>query len=117
MRWGMNISYSQVESQCNQLHETAKKMKDILDMVSEIRKNACNSASWNGEASNAYSEKLSLLIGSFDEAFLEIENSILYMASCSSGYQALDQQVMQEICSNLNITEPNLSTSNIFGVN
>ena len=37
------------------------------------------------------------------------------MASCSDGYQAIDNQIMHEICSNLKINEPSLNTSNIFG--
>lgn len=110
----MNISYSQVEMQCNELHSVAKNMKEILDNIDGIRTKISNGDSWSGSASNIYSEKLLSITKNFEEVFFEIENSILYMARISDGYQAIDQHVMREICSNLKITEPNLNTSNIF---
>lgn len=110
----MNISYSQVEAQCNELHSVAKNMKEILDNIDAIRTRILNGESWSGSASNTYSNKLGSISKVFEEVFFEIENSILYMASCSDGYQAIDQQIMHEICSNLRITEPSLNTSNIF---
>lgn len=110
----MNISYSQVEAQCNELHSVAKNMKEILDNIDGIRTRIANGDSWSGSASTTYSSKLESVAKNFEEVFLEIENSILYMASCSDGYQAIDQQIMREICSNLKITEPSLNTSNIF---
>lgn len=110
----MNISYSQVEEQCNELHAVAKNMKEILDNIEGIRTKISSKDSWSGYASDIYSGKLESISKNFEEVFIEIENSILYMASCSDGYQAIDQQIMKEICSNLKITEPNLNTSNIF---
>lgn len=110
----MNISYSQIEAQCNELHSVAKNMKEILENIEGIRIRILNGDSWSGSASNNYSNKLGSVSKNFEEVFLEIENSILYMAKCSDGYQAVDQQIMREICSNLKITEPNLNTSNIF---
>ncbi len=110
----MNISYSQVEEQCNELHAVAKNMKEILDNIDGIRIKVLNGDVWSGEASEIYSNKLESVSKGFEEIFLEIENSILYMAGCSSGYQAIDRQIMNEICSNLKITSPNLNTSNIF---
>lgn len=110
----MNISYSQVESQCNELHSTAKNMKEILDNINSIKSKVSSGGSWNGSASDTFAKKLEAVSKNFEEIFSELENSILYMASCSDGYQAIDQQVMREICSNLQITEPSLNTSNIF---
>lgn len=110
----MKISYSQVEEQCNELHLVAKNMKEILDNIDEIGSKILDADTWSGKAANHYSDKLTAITTNFEEVFLEIENSILYMASCSDGYQAIDKQIMKEICSNLKITEPTLSTSNIF---
>lgn len=110
----MNISYSQVEAQCNELHSIAKNMKEILDEIVKIKNDVSKGSIWSGNAANKYSEKLNAVAKNFDEVFVEIENSILYMANCSDGYQAIDEQIMREICSNLNITEPNLETSHIF---
>lgn len=111
----MNISYSQVEQQCNELHSAAKKMKEIINNINDVRVKILNGNSWNGTASDTFCNKLESITKNFDEVFVELENSILYMAKCSDGYQAIDKHIMQEICSNLKITEPNLNTSNIFG--
>ena len=110
----MKISYNQVETQCNQLHSVAKNMKELLENINGIGSKISNGDSWSGSASDKYIEKLNLISKNFDEIFLEIENSILYMASCSDGYQAIDEKIMNEICSNLKIGEPNLNTSSIF---
>lgn len=110
----MNISYNQVETQCNELHSVAKNMKEILDNIDGVGNKVANSNSWSGNAASTYSEKLNSISKNFEEIFSEIENSILYMASCAEGYQAIDEKLMREICSNLKITEPNLNTSNIF---
>lgn len=110
----MKISYSQVEEYCNELHSLAKNMKETLENVRETGKKLSSSGRWVGSASNYYSEKLSNLTKDFDEIFKEVENSILFMASCSEGYNYIDKVVIREICSNLNITEPCLDTSKIF---
>lgn len=110
----MKISYSQVETQCNELHSVAKNMKEILDNIDGIRVRILNGDSWDGSASSNYLNKLESVSKNFEEIFLEIEKSILYMASCSDGYQAIDQQIMHEICSNLKINESDLNKSNIL---
>lgn len=108
------ISYSQIEGYCNELHAVAKKMNEILENVKKSGENILSKDNWNGPAANFFANKMTKLTSNFDDVFKEIENSILFMASCAEGYQAIDQIVVKEICSNLNITEPNLSTSNIF---
>lgn len=110
----MKVSYSQIEAQCNELHAVAQNMKSILDNIDGIRSRVSGGESWTGSASDTFSEKLSSVSKNFEEVFQELENSILYMASCAEGYQAVDEMIMKEICSNLKITSPNLSTSNIF---
>ena len=111
----MKISYSDVESYCNELHSLANKMKDILDDVKNIKTKISSSETWTGAASNYYSDKLKNVSNKFDEIYDEIEYSILFMANVSDGYQSIDQDIMSEICSNLSISEPNLSNSKIFG--
>lgn len=108
------ISYSKVETYCNELHALAKQMKETLENVEQTGKKVQSSGSWSGDASSFYVNKINNVSKNFDEIFEEIENSILYMAKCSEGYQSIDTNVMREICSNLNITEPNLNTSKIF---
>ena len=110
----MKISYSQVESYCNELHALAKNMKDLLDTINNISKKVESSDSWSGPAAIHYINKMNNLTKNFEEAFEEIETSILYMASCAERYNAVDSSIMREICTNLNITEPTLVTSRVF---
>lgn len=97
----MYISYKDVESQCNKLHNLAKKMKSISEDISNV-KNTLGSC-WKGIAADSYIELLNTVTSCFESVFLSIEDSILYMASCSEGYQALDKNIMDEICGYLNI--------------
>ncbi len=111
----MKISYSKVEGYCNELHALAKKMKESLNEIQSIQKEITSSETWNGPASSAYASKLKTVASNFTEIYEELEYSILFMAAVSDGYQALDQNVTREICSNLSIGEPNLSKSRLFG--
>lgn len=110
----MKISYSQVESFCNELHGNAKNMKYIFDEILSLSSSVSSKGNWCGEAADNYISKLKKVSSNIDMIFQEIENSILFMAKCSDGYQAIDKTIVKEICDNLNITEPNLSTSNVF---
>ena len=42
----MNISYSQVEAHCNELHSIAKNIKEILDNIESVRTKILNGGSW-----------------------------------------------------------------------
>lgn len=110
----MKISYKQIESFCNDLHATVKNMKELLENIDIEASNLQNKDKWSGEAAEFYVSKLKSMTRNFDEIFRELENSILYMANCAEGYRAIDQTIIKEICDNLNISQPNLSTSSIF---
>ena len=111
------ISYSQVESYCNELHAIAVKIKSKLEEIEGI-KTSLTSGVWEGKASEAYKSELGEQIAQFDSMYMEVENSILFMAACSHGYQKLDKALLLELCGNLGISpfEPNFSTSNIFSM-
>lgn len=104
----MNISYKDVEAECNELHNLAKNMKKISEDIASMRDKL--NGSWKGIAANAYIDLLNNVTYSFDSVFVSIESSILYMASCAEGYQALDKLVMDEICGYLNIDSNSLLT-------
>lgn len=104
----MNISYKDVEAECNELHNLAKNMKKISEDIASIRDKL--NGSWKGIAANAYIDLLNNVTYSFDSVFVSIESSILYMASCAEGYQALDKSIMDEICGYLNIDSNSLLT-------
>ena len=102
----MNISYKDVEEQCNELHQLAKNMNDTIKQIADI--NSKLKSAWIGIASDAYTEQLEIATNSFAEIYSAIESSILYMASCAEGYQAIDEKVMEEICNYLNINPSDL---------
>lgn len=110
----MNISYNQVETYCNDLHALSGKMKETLQKIEESGMKINKSECWVGNASEFFVKKISVMSNNFEQIYNEIETSILYMAKCSSGYQAIDQKIMSEICENLNLSEPSLSKSEIF---
>ena len=110
----MKISYSQIEESCNELHGLANQIKETLETVKTTGNSLGKNDSWVGDASDYYSNKINELAKNFEEIYIELENSILFMASCAEGYDAIDKTVIAEICNNLNIVEPNLSTSKIF---
>lgn len=112
--WDMKISYSQVEGYCNELHQLAKHMKDLIYDIESTSNKVSSSDTWSGQAANYYTQKMKKLCSNFDEMFTELENSVLYMAKCSDGYQAMDKTVVAEICNNLNIQSPSLNSSKIF---
>lgn len=110
----MKISYSEIENYCNELHRLSIHMKNTLNNLKTISKKIDFSNVWEGQAADNFVTKLNDLPKNFDEVFVELENSILYLANCAEGYKAIDRQVIKEICENLNITDPNLSTSKIY---
>lgn len=110
----MKFSYTQIESYCNELHNVANRMKEILDNVDTSCTSVTNNGLWEGNASNHYYSKAKKLISNFEEVYREMEMSVLYLAKCSEGYQAIDKNIVGEICNNLNITEPNYDSSKIY---
>lgn len=110
----MKFNYVDIENYCNELHAVANKINDIFYGVKDAGRKLSSGESWEGNASEFYLRQLNDLTKNFDELNSEIENSILYLAKCSDGYNAIDNKVLKEICNNLNIMEPNLNTSNIF---
>lgn len=110
----MKISYSQIDNYCKEMHNLAQEMKSLIETVNGVGKSVDSSSSWEGKASTYYTEKLNKVTAAFEEIYIEIENAILYLAKSAEGYQAIDQQILKEICTNLKISSPNLSKSKLF---
>lgn len=108
------IKYQDVRHSSEEIHTFAKNMKISLENITKNVKNLKNAGFWEGNSSDYYINKLEKLTSNFEEIYVELENSVLYLANVSDGYEAIDKKVMQEICDNLNIVEPSLNTSNIF---
>lgn len=106
------IKYQTVKVSSERIHSIANNMKSLLDNIAKNTGNINNS--WEGNASDYYVGKMTQLVDNFEEIYVELENSVLYLANVTEGYQAMDEKIVQEICNNLNITEPSLGTSSIF---
>lgn len=110
----MKLSYSQIESYCNEMHLIANRLKETLSNIQNNSLELSKSDAWVGESASNYINKIKKLTINFDDIYKELENAILFLAKTSDGYKAIDQNVINEICMNLNISEVNLSTSDIF---
>ena len=110
----MKVSYNQINNECNELHLLATKINDSVNRLKTLDSSLQRNSIWTGTASEYYSTKMKDLLNGFEEISVEIENSILFLAKTAEGYQAIDNMVISQICNNLNISEPNLSTSKIF---
>lgn len=107
------ISYSQVEQYANEIYSIANNMNDTIENI-KSKAALLPGGYWEGDAADYYTEKIGELLAAFDDIYVEMLNSYLFLAKVSDGYQALDKQIMQEICGSLQISSPNQFKSNIF---
>ncbi len=103
----MKISYKDVEQQCNEIHGVATNINSIFDEIKDITNTIKSNDFWGVEAATAYGDKLGTVTSEFDEISKEIDASILFIARSTDGYQNIDETILREICSNLNITDLN----------
>lgn len=108
------IKYQDVKGYSEEIHKLASDMKDIINEIKNNVNRLKSSGYWEGNASDYYISKTEKLIKNYDEIYVELENSVLYLANVTEGYQEIDETVMKEVCNNLNISEPSLNTSKIF---
>lgn len=99
----MKISYAQVEEFCNEMHRTANNIREILEDTKNQVNLLSGSDVWEGQSANYYLDKFNQLSSNFEMVYQELESAVLYMAACSDGYQKIDENIMNEICNNLNI--------------
>lgn len=110
----MKFSYTKIEEYCNEMHQIAMNMKNILEEIDQNTANIFKDGSWEGIAASYYFDKFSNVSKRFDEVYNEVENSILFLAQTAEGYGSIDKKVIVQICNGLNIPEPSLDTSRIF---
>ena len=109
----LKFSYEKIESSCNEMHDIANKMKDIMEHMNQISSRLQN-GNWEGKASDYFVKKLNRLVANLEEAYKEVEMAILYLANTAEGYQSIEKNIMSQIYNNLNISSPSYQSSNIF---
>ena len=110
----MKFSYKDINNECNELHSLAEKINECIADLRNYNNMLQTSDIWTGEASNHFSKKMDRVLKNFDQISIEIENSVLFLINTSENYSSVENSIIGEICNNLNISEPNLSTSKIF---
>jgi len=110
------ISYKQVEESANEIHRLAISMSETMKHVENTCKTLVDTEGWSGKAADFFLGKVVKMNNEFQvEAYAEMENLVLYLAQVTEGYKVLGESLVKEICQNLGMSEPNLSSSTIFG--
>ncbi len=115
------ISYEGVESSCEALHTIVEKLKSELEeSLKNLNGIAGYNGVWKGKAANAFVSKIRSGNGSqpFEQSYTnvlnEIDNTVVFMAECSIGYQNLESNVINGVSSNLKTNTPSSENSSIY---
>lgn len=111
----LSISYKEVEQTNNEIHHNALKIKEVANNLITINNKIKSGNYWDGIAAKNFSEKFKDILLNFEDIVEEIENCVLYIAKCTEGYEAIDKNIISEICNNLNISEANIKSTSMFG--
>ena len=109
-----SIKYADIKDQCNTLHKVANDIKDTLDKIEKATISVSSNDMWIGNASDHFNNYVRELAKNYDDIYNELEASVLFLASCAEGYEAIDNQVMNQILNNLNITAPENYQSKVY---
>ena len=110
----MKLNYNKIEDSAAGIHETATRMRDILDEITgEINKLTSNDT-WNSLGSEYIITNYEILKNNYIPIFEELERSILYLNDISNNYQKLDSKIKNEILANLNVPDLDYQDSRIF---
>lgn len=102
----MNIkfNYAEVEQYCNELHNISTRMKDILEKSKTEVQKIQSGENWIGPASDRFVESFEKTSKMFVDVSEILDKLVLYVAQCSSNYESLDNSVINQIKSNMNIS-------------
>ena len=110
----MKFSYEKIEEYCNEMHQLAQKMKDILEYIDNNTKKIFQNEIWLGPGASYYKEKFSAVSNTFEEVYIEMENSILYLIQVSDGYKNIDNEIINQVNKSLKEKGSSLADSKIF---
>jgi len=90
----MNLSYANLKQCSDELHSSFGNIKSILEKVIEIKNQLSKGESWSGSASQHYVNKLGNLTSNFEEIYIELEKSALYLDKILEGYEIIDKKII-----------------------
>ena len=85
----MNLSYSELKEYSNELHGSYKNIQEIFENIIGIKDQLIKTECWTGPAFNYYINKITSLTQNFDEVYLELEKSALYLDKILEDYEIL----------------------------
>ena len=105
----MKVSYSNLKQHSEELHSSYNNIKEILENVKNISSSITKSGCWSGEAADYYLDKLNKLSGNFEEVFLELDKSVIYLDKVLERYESIDE-VLSGAVDNINLNISNVSS-------
>lgn len=90
----MNLSYANLKQCSDELHSSFSNIKSILENVTEIKNQLSKRTSWTGQAADYYINKIDGLSNSFEEVYVELEKSALYLDKILEGYEIIDNKII-----------------------
>ena len=115
----MNLSYSELKEYSNELHGSYKNIQTIFENIIGIKEQLTKTECWTGPASNYYINKITNLTQNFDEVYLELEKSALYLDKVLEDYEILVNSAstgMNEILGYGTSIEPGTNSINVGNI-
>jgi len=100
----IEFEYAEVEQYCNELHSISNRIKEILENSSNEIKKIQSGENWTGPASDKCVDKFNKVSKSFSDVSDTLDSVVLFIAQCSKNYNSIDNKVINEIKSNINIS-------------
>lgn len=99
----MEFSYAKIDNYCSELYNISNEIREELENVKNKVNKISGQEIWQGDAAEVYMNKFKEISANFSDVSQELEKAILYLASCSSNYEELENKIISEISNNLNI--------------
>lgn len=91
------LSYSQVQSLADSLHNSAASMETLLSEIKALFENIGNDEVWSGTAAAQTKEQFDLLSAKFPEFYNAVDECHKYLLSVVANYQSVDAAVNGQI--------------------
>ena len=99
----LKFNYAEVEQYCNELPNISSRLSEVLEKAKSEVSKIQSSEYWTGPASDSFVQKFNEFSNSFDEITDVLDRVVLYVAQCSDNYESIDNSVINQIKSNMNV--------------
>lgn len=98
----MNISYSQIQSEYNELCLLANKIKENYDYLVSLNQSLAHNGYWTGKASENYISKMNNMLKNYEIIYSDVKSGAEYLLQSIERYSILDKKIISSL-GNLNI--------------